>query len=227
MEAVRGISDQELIETPDLSHLDAADYDKVYEPREDSFLFLDALEKDLNLIRLFKPSICLEVGSGSGVICTALARFLGSSSYVIATDLNPFACQTTHQTAEANNSFVSCIQMDLDSMLRMNNTIDLLLFNPPYVVTTSKELRQPREDGSFLHLAWAGGVKGREVTDRLLSHVGQLLSHRSLFYLVVIKENDPEEICNVMACQGFKGEIIASRKVRNELLSVMRFKRGW
>lgn len=226
MEAVQKTIDQELLETPDLSHLNASDYDDVYEPREDSFLFLDALEKDINLIRLVKPSLCLEVGSGSGVISTAIARLLGSSSYTIATDLNPFACQVTHQTAEANKCHVSCIQMDLDSMLRLNNSIDLLLFNPPYVVTTSEELKQPGVDGSFLHLAWAGGVRGREVTDRLLNHIDQLLSHKSLFYLVVIKENDPDEISKAMALQGFKGEIIASRKVRNEMLSVMRFQRG-
>lgn len=116
--------------------------------------------------------------------------------------------------------------MNLDSMLKLNNSVDLLLFNPPYVVTSTEELKKPNEDGALIHLAWAGGVKGREVTDQLLEHVGKLLSHRSLFYLVVIQENDPEEISRIMALQGFQGEKIASRKVRGEHLSVMRFSRG-
>lgn len=111
-------------------------------------------------------------------------------------------------------------------MIRMSNSIDLLLFNPPYVVTSTDEITPSSSDSSLLHLAWAGGLKGREVTDRLLERVGDLLSKRSLFYLVVIQENDPEEISEVMSFQGFQGEIVASRKVRNEKLHVMRFCRG-
>lgn len=44
-----------------------------------------------------------------------------------------------------------------------------------------------------IEAAWAGGVRGREVTDKLLPAVAQLLSSRGLFYLVTIAENDPRE----------------------------------
>ncbi|XP_034252451.1 methyltransferase N6AMT1-like [Thrips palmi] len=218
---------EEVIETPDLSHLSVTDFDHVYEPREDSFLFLDALEKDLSLIHSLQPRLGLEVGSGSGVISTAVARALGSTCYMMATDINPFACKATQQTALKNKTNVACMQMDLDTMMRMDNSFDLLLFNPPYCVTSKDELSQPEEGGSFLHLAWAGGIQGREVTDRLLHHVGKLLSPKALFYLVVIKENDPEEIMNVLSHQGFQGHTIASRKVKNECLSILRFCRGF
>ena len=36
--------------TPIFSHLTMSDYDKVYEPAEDTFLMMDALEKDINKI---------------------------------------------------------------------------------------------------------------------------------------------------------------------------------
>ena len=40
-----------------------------------------------------------------------------------------------------------------------------------------------------IEASWAGGEKGREVMDRFLPHVHQLLSPRGLFYLIIIKEN--------------------------------------
>lgn len=47
--------------------------------------------------------------------------------------------------------------------------------------------------GRGIEAAWAGGVRGREVTDKFLPAVAQLLSSQGLFYLVTIAENNPGE----------------------------------
>ncbi|KAG5470197.1 hypothetical protein LSCM4_02891 [Leishmania orientalis] len=48
----------------------------VYEPEADTFLFLEALDKDAELLRSLQPERCVEVGCGSGTVITHLRCLL-------------------------------------------------------------------------------------------------------------------------------------------------------
>ncbi|GET91552.1 hypothetical protein, conserved [Leishmania tarentolae] len=48
----------------------------VYEPEADTFLFLEALDKDAELLRSLKPDRCVEIGCGSGTVITHLRCLL-------------------------------------------------------------------------------------------------------------------------------------------------------
>ncbi|XP_069157470.1 methyltransferase N6AMT1-like isoform X1 [Procambarus clarkii] len=210
------------IKTPIFSHITAEDLEHVYEPSEDSFLLIDALEKDLDLLHKHKPLLCLEVGSGSGVVITALGTALGSQCCYMSTDINPRACHITKETGRLNGVSIQSVCTDLVTGI-IDNTkwpVDVLLFNPPYVVTPSEEVGQ-----GDLEYTWAGGERGREVIDRLLPSVDTLLSPEGVFYLVVLKENDPAEIEQVMAKFGFTCACVLSRRTGPEYLSVLRFSR--
>lgn len=220
-EEVAAVMEQQdtTIRTPEFSHITREDLDHVYEPSEDTFLLIDALEKDLELIRGRHPTVCLEVGSGSGVVLTALATVLGPRCCYLTTDINPRACQITLETGRVNNVSINPINTDLTLGIRPLG-IDILIFNPPYVVTPSEEVGR----GDLEH-TWAGGVLGREVMDRLFPRVDELLSPEGLFYLVVLKENRPQEVAEVMAKQGFSCSTVLARTTGPEKLSVLRFSR--
>ena len=205
------------IKTPQFSHITQEDLNHIYEPSEDSFLLIDALEKDLEFLRALHPTLCLEVGSGSGVVLTALATALGPQCTYLATDINPKACQITLETARVNNVVINAINTDLTHGIRRGN-IDVLIFNPPYVVTPSEEVGR----GDLEH-TWAGGVLGREVMDRLLPVVNEVLAPQGVFYLVVVRENRPLEVTEGMAKQGFKCETVLRRTTGPEKLSILRF----
>ncbi len=79
----------ESIPTPKYSHLSSRDFESVYEPAEDSFLLLDAIENQLEAIRNLKPTLCVEIGPGSGIISAGIGSVLKSTSFIIACDINP------------------------------------------------------------------------------------------------------------------------------------------
>ena len=133
------------IKTPITDHVD---FDQVYEPAEDSFLLLDALEKDLEIMlnqdqqKNSSPVFCLEIGSGSGIISTGLASVL-PNSMIFACDINPQACLASQKTSEINETAKnqSIIRMDfLNFFPFCDGKIDLLVCNPPYVATNDDEL---------------------------------------------------------------------------------------
>src|SRR5690242_8281321 len=57
----------------------------------------------------------------------------------------------------------------------------------------------------------------------LLSLSQTILAPSGVFYLVVIAENDPDDICAIMSKQGFSAKSVAARKAGNERLQILRF----
>ena len=105
-----------MLPTPSTSHVD---FDRIYEPAEDSYLLLDTLSSAAETHFLterfggtavthtqapadFTPLI-VEVGTGSGVLlafitANASAIFGRRDVLAIGTDINGFACRATRQT---------------------------------------------------------------------------------------------------------------------------------
>lgn len=101
----------------------------------------------------------------------------------MCTDINANACTATVATARRNGVTIEVIQDDLCNSMksRLIGCVDLLMWNPPYVVTPSSEI-----SGDGLSRSWAGGANGREVIDRFLTYATVRLtsfSHHTILSL--------------------------------------------
>ncbi|KAG7211235.1 hypothetical protein KM043_010548 [Ampulex compressa] len=208
------------IETP-MVKLSEEERETVYDPSEDSFLLIDAIESNLSRIFKLRPALCLEIGSGSGVVISALAKTLNRyvKGHYMAVDINQNACRVTKRTASLNSVEVDVLQMDLVSCIRPAPVFDIILFNPPYVVTDDAEVSEK----DLMSKAWAGGENGRRVMERIFQRIPELLSSCGLFYLVVIEENDPEYIIGIFKQMNIGGSVVCERKIRGEHLYVLSF----
>lgn len=192
------------------------DYTNVYDPQEDTFLFLDAIEIELDIIKKVDPIFVLEVGSGSGIIITAVKSILKENSFCIATDINFEACLATKYTATLNNVNVEMCCMNLGSNFR-DKLFDLILFNPPYVVTESNEM-----NGTGIERSWAGGKDGRQIIDVFLKNLPKLLNQGGVCYMVILKENNPEGLMFEMSKLSFECKIVKERKILGEHLYILK-----
>ncbi|CCD26998.1 S-adenosylmethionine-dependent methyltransferase NDAI_0J01060 [Naumovozyma dairenensis CBS 421] len=225
------------------------DYDKVYEPSEDSFLLLDSLEKDLEyLAQKFKNKLALvcEIGPGSGIITTFMIQnhipTTNNNSVYYAFDINPWALEATLDTVKLNrakdndnnnagskSSLLEPVQVDLTSSWR-SNQIDLLVFNPPYVPSETIPTRPERKEelDTWVDLALEGGKDGMEITNRVLAQLDTILTPNGIAYILFCARNKPEEIIKSMKENGYSNwniELVKNRKAGWEVLSVYRFSR--
>jgi len=215
-----------MIPTPDLSHLTRQDYEHVYEPAEDTFLLLDAIEEEANELRQLHPLVCLEIGSGSGCVSAFIGGILGSSAALyLCTDINAHASRSTLATGRQNKvpleSMIASLALPLLS--RLKHSVDVLLFNPPYVPTITDEA-EDAQGTADIEGSWAGGTNGMQITDIFLHTVEDLLSAKGQFYLVAVKENNIPDIRERMSDHhGLQSKIIMQRRAGREQLFVVRF----
>ncbi|KAJ3846744.1 putative methylase [Lentinula lateritia] len=214
-----------MIPTPDLSHLSVQDYEHVYEPAEDTFLLLDALEADAEELRSMKAAVFLEVGSGSGCVSAFVGKILGPSALYLATDINQRACNCTRRTGLQNKVDLNTINTSLTAGFhpRLEHSVDIICFNPPYVPTMSAEASEA-QDLRGIEGSWAGGSDGMQVTNTFLELVHELMSPNGRFYLVAVKENNIPKIQSQMeSLYQLKSKIILARRAGREHLSIIRF----
>ncbi|CUS25137.1 LAQU0S28e00298g1_1 [Lachancea quebecensis] len=213
----------------------SCDYEKVYEPSEDSFLLLDALEGEQKFLQSFftsKLTVVCEVGCGSGIVTTFMIQNNIPSEHAIylPTDVNPWAMDSMVETASLNNcctEMLSPIRTNLTRSIRRRE-IDLLVFNPPYVPAESvphMPAESEAKEGDWLDLALLGGDDGMVITWKLLDSLDEIMAPGGVAYILFCARNHPERVVEIMSTRGWKSELTEHRKAGWEVLSVYKFYR--
>jgi len=104
-----------------------------YEPDQDSFLFLDSLEKEFSPNQQIDPYRIVEIGPGSSIISTFLTRIVSEHEWRIqwidakhptcinAIDINKETCRVTKETFPYNGIYMNEIIDDFDCIWRINS----------------------------------------------------------------------------------------------------------
>lgn len=171
----------------------------VYEPAEDSFLFVE------NLI-ISDGAVVLDVGTGCGIIGIIAAE---KAAKVVAIDINPYAVRCAKKNAQLNSvkNKMFFLQGDLLSPIKTKIQFDLILFNPPYLPVEFVE------HASWLGRAWSGGSTGRQIIDRFIIESPKYLTRAGQIYLMQSTLSNTEATVRKFLDQGLTVNVIAKRSL--------------
>ncbi len=182
----------------------------VYEPSEDTFLLLDALEKET----WSGTESMLEVGCGTGIASIFLCKKVKE---VFSLDINMRAVSCTKQNMANNkvsNSHV--FSSDLFSAIS-NRKFDAIIFNTPY-------LPEDKETEKFSDPAWSGGKNGRDVIEKFLKGALKHITAHGKIFLVESSLSDYSKTLDFFKANKFDAEVAAQKKISFEEIVVIKAK---
>jgi Methylase of polypeptide chain release factors len=172
-----------------LKHITKNDRQKVYPPSQDTFLLIDSIQSDLNFLQSLNPAFILEIGVGSGAVLGSLSSNSSLHSYFLGIDINPSAVALAHSTLTLNNcATFDLIITDVFQKLNLYEKVDVIICNPPYVITSPEEYEecQKRRDISS---SFAGGEDGRQFISQLLKFAKDNLAANGVLYMLYEEHN--------------------------------------
>ncbi len=106
---------------------------------------------------------------------------------------------------------------DLFSVLDSKDSFDVIIFNPPYLPTSKKEL----VGGSgWFDKAVSGGLNGLNVIERFINQVSGFLKKNGRVYFVFSSLSNREKLESLIKKNNFIFEIVNSCRFNDETLDV-------
>lgn len=171
----------------------------IYTPEEDSFLFVDFINKyfkNINRNRKF-----LDMGCGSCIISESL-RDLGFKD-ILCADINK------ESVLLAEKKGFRAIKSDLFEDI--DEKFDYILFNPPYLPSDIREDEESK-------IITTGGRAGDEIILEFLGEASKFLKKEGEIFLLI------SSLTPIKNINKYKFEIVASKKIFLEELFILKFK---
>ncbi len=182
---------------------------EVYEPAEDTFLLLKA-------INIKKNNYVLEIGTGCGIIALECAR---RGAEVVCTDSNPYAVKLAQRNFRENQFLlkgrIEFRKGSLFSVLKNDEKFDVIIFNPPYLPTKSDE-----RIGGWFDIATNGGIDGLKIIEQFLNGVKKHLSKNGHAYFIFSSLSNQKKLNNILSLNGLNAEIMSSQWFDDERIDV-------
>lgn len=161
-------------------------------PRPDTEVLVEKVLK-------YAPASALDIGTGSGAIAVALAKY-GVKS-VTACDISQAAIETAEQNAKNNNVKIRFIKSDLFGDI--SGKFDAVVSNPPYIASGVIPTLMPQVKDHEPRLALDGGRDGLDFYRRITADARSYLNDGGLLALE-IGYDQGEAVAALVRENGFK-----------------------
>lgn len=172
--------------------------ESVYSPSDDSFLLLDVIAE-----LPVEGREVLDVGTGSGILGLFCAL---RGAHVIATDIDALTLREVQKASDLLGVRIQPILSDMFS--KVQGLFDLILFNPPYLPSSTVEDRSVD-----------GGQGGITLSKRFLEGLPGHLERGGTALLLVSNQNDPASL--LAEYPDFQSLVLAKRPLFFEELQVL------
>ena len=189
---------------------------EVYDPAEDTFLLIDAID-------IKKYESVLEIGTGCGIIALECAR-IGAN--VVCTDINPYAVDLTKRNYLVNKALMTgsfeIRKGDLFIPIHEREIFDVIIFNPPYLPTKRNELIG---GSGWFDVATNGGTDGLKHTKKYIENLENHLKDDGSAYFVFSSLSDSNKLENYIKNKKFDFRVISESRFNNETIYVYKLKK--
>ena len=125
----------------------------------------------------------LDLCTGSGHLAILSSKFLNCNK-VIASDICDKAIEIAKLNASLNNSKINVIQSNLFSKINKNSKFDIIISNPPYVLSKNMKVL-PDEYRKEPKIALDGGFEGISLVEKIINQAQNYLSKTGILILEV------------------------------------------
>ena len=188
---------------------------EVYNPAEDTFLLLEAIEVD-------PGELVFEIGTGCGIIALDCAR-IGAN--VLCSDINPLSIQLVEKNYKNNIKLIKGrIEIRcgyLFDVVSKDDKFDVIIFNPPYLPVKDNE---KFKDLDWIDIATNGGIDGLELISKFIEGSIKHLKPHGEVYFVFSSLADRVSLNKKIKDLKLKSKIVKSQKFLEEKIDIYKIK---